>query len=715
MTTLERTNDQKTNTQRRRLLQAMAAGGMLAGLDMFLPGVSWAQTKRRAGEAARVKGGGPRSITRDLHIRSERISIAGSRATANTIDHGVPGPLLELWQGHNARLRVHNHLTNSMTSLHWHGLLLPFQMDGVPGVSFPGVAAGETFEAYFPVRQSGTYWYHSHAGFQEQIGQIGPIVVHPAGPEPNPADREFVIVLSDWTFENPARLFAKLKDSSDYYNFNQRTLVDLAEEVGKQGLTKTLKSRLAWNRMRMSQRDIADVTGHTYTYLMNGQHPAANWTGLFDAGERIKLRVINASAMTYFNLRIPGLPMTVVAADGQNIDPVDTDEFQIAVAETYDVIVKPDASTAYTIMAESMDRSGYTRGTLAPKLGMTATVPALRKPPTRSMVDMGMAMDGMGGTHGMTAMDGAMRMEGHRMPMSGNKPSTSSSGMNTTTTTMGRMGGMGDTGGMSDMSSAHSNGQGDTGPRKPAGHSDPGMAGMDMGSASPTTAPAGPRSYGVGNINVAEVARYRLADRPTGLADVDHRVLTYSQLRNVTPPPDTREPSKTIELHLTGNMNRYMFSFNGLEYSNSVPIDFPLGNRIRLVLINDTMMEHPIHIHGMFMELENHQGDHRPYKHTVSVLPGSRVSLRVTADEPGRWAFHCHLLYHMEAGMFRVVRVAPATRPIAISGTPRAGSAAISIVSGGAPRAKAPPPAARPIRLRSKPTTGAQSRRSGTR
>jgi CopA family copper-resistance protein len=613
-------SEENLNTQRRRILQAMAAGGMLAGLNMFLPGISRADVMRRAGEAARVKGGSPHSVTQDFHIRAERVAIAGSAATANTIDHNVPGPLLELWEGHNARLRVHNHLPDALTSIHWHGFLLPFRMDGVPGVSFPGIPAGESFEAHFPVRQSGTYWYHSHSAFQEQVGLRGPVVIHPAAPETHPAEREYVLMLTDWTFENPARLFAKLKESSDYYNFHERTLLDLVDDVEKQGLTQTLKTRLAWNKMRMSPRDIADVTGSTYTYLMNGQHPEANWTALFNAGEHVKLRMINGSSMTYFNVRIPGLPMTVVAADGNNIDPVETDEFQIAVAETYDVIVKPDADQAYTIMAESMDRSGYARGTLAPRQGMAAAVPALRTPPTRTMVDMGMPMKGMDEGHAGSSMADMNMKKSHHSESS--------------------MHGMA-------MNKGHS--------------SDSPMTGMDMGRAGPVIAHHGPDTHGPGNTNVAQAERYRLAERPTGLADVDHRVLTYSQLRNVTPPSDKRPPSKTVEVHLTGNMGRYMWSFDGKEYSQSQPIDFPYGERIRLIMVNDTMMEHPIHLHGMFMELENHQSDYRPYKHTISVLPGSRVSLLVTADEPGRWAFHCHLLYHMEAGMFRVVRVAPAS------------------------------------------------------
>ena len=586
-----------TDDRRRRVLRALVAAPVLAGLSSLLPSYA------RPNNAALGRASAPGDVAFDLHIRRERIAIAGGHAQAITLNGTTPGPLIELYEGHNAHLRVHNHL-DEPSSIHWHGILLPFQMDGVPGVAFPGIAPGETFEAAFPVRQAGTYWYHSHSGFQEQKGLTGPLVIHPAGGQREPADRDYVLVLNDWTFEDPARIFDKLKKMPDYYNFRQRTLGDFVKDVGEAGVSATVRDRLAWNTMRMSPRDIADVTALTYHHLINGLDAAGNWTGLFTPGQRIRLRVINASSMTYYNVRLPGLAMTVVAADGKDVEPVEIDEFQLGVAETFDVIVTPTRDRAYTIMAESMDRSGYVRATLAPRPGMQAKVPPLRGQPQRTMIDMGMAMSGMAKDHGA------------------------------------------------------SHGQGDI-------HSMQGMAGRSgtgtmMEPAGPIIAHHEKADYGVGNISQAAVQRYRLGDRGTGLKDVAHRVLTYGQLRNVITPPDRHAPvDRTIELHLTGNMDRYMWSFDGDEFSQSTPIDFPLGKRIRLVLVNDTMMEHPIHLHGMFMQLENRQGDRLPYKHTISVLPASRVSLLVTADEPGRWAFHCHLLYHMEAGMFRVVRVAP--------------------------------------------------------
>ncbi len=588
----------RIDSSRRRLLKALAATSMATGLGPLLP--AYARASDVSGAAARVRGGTGHAVDMSLAIRRQAIDIAGGRAPATTLNHVVPGPLVELWEGHEAVLRVTNHLDED-TSIHWHGILLPFEMDGVPGVAFPGVRPGETFVARFPVRQYGTYWYHGHSGMQEQTGLYGPLVIHPKEPEPFRYDRDYVVMLSDWTFEDPQRVLAKLKKMSDYYNFDRRTVGDFFADAAERGLAATLRERLAWGGMRMTPTDIADVTGATYSYLMNGLHPAGNWTGLFRPGERVRLRFINASAMTYFNVRIPGLPMTVVQADGQNVEPVETDELQIAVAETYDVIVEPPADRAYTVMAESMDRSGYARGTLAPRPGMAAAVPALREPPRRTMIDMGM-------DHGPSG-DSAGDHAGH--------------------------GGHG-------------------------GHA--GHAGSMPAAAvpGPVVARHGPDRHGPASAGVAEVQRNRLAEPGTGLDDVGHRVLSYAELRNVRPMQDRRDPSRTFELHLTGNMERYMWSFDGRKFSEvRSPIDFPYGERVRLILVNDTMMEHPIHLHGMFMELENGQGDRLPFKHTVSVKPAERMSLLVTADEPGRWAFHCHLLYHMEMGMFRVVRVRP--------------------------------------------------------
>ncbi|MGM8849535.1 copper resistance system multicopper oxidase [Salinicola halophyticus] len=644
------------DSDRRRLLIALAGTGALAGLESLLPSYARGETlSPRSGIAAQVAGGPPRPVSLDFDVRRERVAIAGGHGSGITINRSIPAPLIELWEGQGARLRVHNHLDQD-TSIHWHGLMLPFEMDGVPGVSFPGIAPGESFEAAFPVRQSGTYWYHSHSGMQEQIGLTGPLVVHPAAPHRIQADREYVIMLNDWTFEDPHRVMARLKSQSDYYNYNERTAGDFFEAVEKSGWMSTLRDRLAWNNMRMSPNDIADVTGSTYTYLMNGRHPATGWEGLFQPGERIRLRVINASAMTYFNFRIPGLPMTVVGTDGQDVEPVETDEFQIGVAETLDVIVEPQASIAYTLMAESMDRSGYALGTLAPRAGMRAAIPALREPPQRTMMDMGMDMShGAMGSMAAGAMTDMEHGKGEHGAMSGMDKGTMS-GMN--------HGGNGHVG-MGDMNDSTMSGMnhGGSGHSAMGGMNDDtmaGMAGMGAGDPGPVVAHHEPGGHGPGNFNVAEVQRDRLGERGTGLEAVDHRVLTYTQLRNVKPMRDRRAPSRTIELHLTGNMARYMWSFDGMTYSDSAPIDIVLGERIRLILVNDTMMEHPIHLHGMFMELENGQGDYLPFKHTLSVLPASRASLLFTADEPGRWAFHCHLLYHMDAGMFRVVRVAPA-------------------------------------------------------
>ena len=540
----------------------------------------------------------------DLIIAETPIRVDGRQGSAITLNGGVPGPVMRFREGETITIRVHNRLKEP-TSIHWHGIILPFEMDGVPGVTFPGIPAGETFTYRYPVKQSGTYWYHSHTGLQEQLGHYGPLIIDPAKPEPFAYDREHVIVLSDWMFENPYTVLAKLKKQSDYLNFQKRTVGDFFDDVSSAGLGSTLKDRLAWGNMRMDPTDIADITGHLYTYLMNGMGPESNWQGLFKPGERVRLRFINAATMSYFNLRIPGLPMTVVQADGQNVEPVTVDEFQIAVAETYDVIVRPQENRAYTVMAESLDRSGYARGTLAPRAGMSAPVPPLRERPMRTMIDMGMDMDGMD------------------MPGSGDAASHA-----------GHMG--------MDM-----NGR------------DDGRVGSMMEAAGPIIAEHSSDQHGPGNTSVATVQRNRLGEPGTGLENVEHRVLAYTDLKALT-PYNQKAPGREMELHLTGNMERYMWSFDGKKFSEvKGPIPFNYGERLRLIMVNDTMMEHPIHLHGMWMELENGHGENIPRKHTVSVKPGERLSVLINADAPGRWAFHCHLLYHMDMGMFRVVEVTP--------------------------------------------------------
>jgi len=572
----------------------MLATGLLSGL----PPPPRAYARPLVGSAAQVAAREARDVALNLTIRPERTSIAGGTGSAMTINGTIPGPLIELYEGRDALLRVTNHLSKD-SSIHWHGILLPFEMDGVPGVTFPGIPPGQTFEARFPVVQSGTYWYHSHSGLQEQSGVYGPLVVHPRQPDPFSYDRDYVVMLSDWTFEDPHRVLARLKKMSDYYNFQQRTVGDFFRDAAASGWTATVGDRISWGNMRMSPTDFADVTGYTYTYLMNGLHPAGNWTGLVAPGDRVRLRFINGSAMSFFNVRIPHLPMTVVSADGQNVDPIETDEFQIGVAETYDVVVEP-GDRAYTVFAESMDRSGFARGTLAPREGMQAPVPALRKRPLRTMVDMGMDMEM--GAAGMTEMS---------------------------------------SGGSHD----HGTIEGDRG------------IGSRMEKAGPIVARHGPDHHGLGNTSVATVQRDRLSEPGAGLEHVAHRVLVYTDLR-AAEARDVGPPDREIELHLTGNMERYMWSFDGKKFSEvDGPIEFRHGERLRLVMVNDTMMEHPIHLHGMWMELENGHGDRIPRKHTISIKPAERVSVLIDADAPGRWAFHCHLLYHMEMGMFRVVRV----------------------------------------------------------
>jgi len=592
---MEQARPWSSMTRRRVLTRAAAVAGA-AGLSSLVPRFAWAATGH---PTAAITRDGDTDII-ELTIARKDMPVAGEAARPITINGSIPGPIVRLQEGREAVLRVTNGL-DEPTSIHWHGILLPFRMDGVPGVSFPGIAPGETFTYRYPVKQSGTYWYHSHSGLQEQLGHYGALIVDPAEPEPFAYDRDHVVVLSDWTPEDPHTVFRNLKVAEGYYNYHKRTAGDFLSDVRDQGLGGALEKLAMWGGMRMSSRDLLDVTGSTYTYLVNGHAPGENWTALFEPGERVRLRFINASAMTLFDVRIPGLEMTVVQADGQNVEPVATDEFRIGVAEIYDVVVTPSADRAHTIFAESMDRSGHARGTLAPREGMEAAVPEPRPVPERGMAAMGMAMQ----------MDGHDSMNGG---MNGGAGAASGTDM--------------DTGGE---------------PKPPWN----------------TPVPHGPDGHGTGAAMIPQTSSGRLDDPGIGLQDADHRVLTYSQLRSRGPWPDRRPPAREIELHLTGNMERYMWSFDGETFAEvDGPIRFNHGERLRLTMVNDTMMDHPIHLHGMWMELETGaDDDRRPRKHTITVKPAERLSARITADAPGDWAFHCHLLYHMKAGMFRVVSV----------------------------------------------------------
>ncbi len=568
----------------------------------------------------------------DLAIARSSVEIGGRSRRATTVNGTLPGPVLRWREGDTVTLRVANRMDEA-SSIHWHGIVLPSNMDGVPGLSFDGIAPGSSYTYRFKVRQHGTYWYHSHSSLQEQTGVYGPLIIDPAQPEARRCERDYVVMLSDWSDEDPRRIKSKLKKQSNYYNFHQRTLVDLFRDARRDGWRATLADRRMWSAMRMSPTDLSDVGGYTYTYLVNGAAPDDNWTGLFNPGERVRLRFINASAMSYFDVRIPGLRMTVVAADGQDVEPVAVDEFRIAVAETYDVVVEPGSAEAYTIFAQSMDRSGYARATLARREGLAAPVPALDPRPLLTMTDMGMdhgAMAGMssdamqGMDHGAMAGMSSDAMQGmDHGAMAGMSP--------------GAMQGM-DHGAMAAMSSDAMQGM---------DHS--AMAGMIQHPATERGNPL------VDAQAMAPTAR--LDDPGVGLRDNGRRVLTYADLRSIFPDPDGRSPMRSIELHLTGHMEKFAWSFNGLKFSDAGPIRLRYGERVRLVLVNDTMMAHPIHLHGMWSDLEDEAGRFQVRKHTIDMPPGTRRSYRVTADALGRWAYHCHLLFHMETGMFREVVV----------------------------------------------------------
>jgi CopA family copper-resistance protein len=609
---------------RRLLLKQAAALGLLAVVERLVPAYALTNSTANLGSQTALSGD-----VIDLTINEQLFLLDGRTGMAMTINGTIPGPIIRLKEGQLATVRVTNRLEES-SSIHWHGLLLPPAVDGVPGVSFAGIKPGETFTYRFPVRQSGTYWFHSHSGGQELAGMYAPMIIDPIEPEPFRYEREYVVMLSDWSFESAETLFSNLKKQGGYYNFQKRVAGEFLTDVRRMGFWPAIKNYLMWDQMRMDPTDFADVTGYTFTYLMNGLSPAGNWTGLFRPGERVRLRFINAASMTFYDVRIPGLTMTVVQADGQNVQPVAVDEFRMGVGETYDVIVEPIEDRAYTIFAETMDRSGYASGTLAPRTGMSAEIPERRLRPLRTMEDMGMG--GMKDSHGDMAMPD-MKSSGDIQEV---KHSDDSSG------------------------TEHRRHSPEAPPMQGL-HEVPGMkAGVRSRSMIPGAEPVkhGPDDHGPGNQMVAEYSRSRLGEPGRGLENSNRRVLLYTDLKSLAPYPDQREPEREIELHLTGNMNRYMWSFDGRKYSEAKePIRFRYGERVRLTFVNDTMMEHPIHLHGMWMHLENGVGAYLPRKHVVVVKPAERLSVAVTADALGPWAFHCHLLLHMEAGMFRLVEV----------------------------------------------------------
>jgi CopA family copper-resistance protein len=599
------------NRWRRRILQSAGAAAAMAGLApaKLLAAGQMAQPILRGTEF-------------DLEIGPTPVNFTGTAQVATAVNGQVPAPILYWREGDTITLRVTNRLPVT-SSVHWHGILVPADMDGVPGISFAGIPPGQTFVYRFQVKQSGTFWYHSHSEFQEQSGLAGPIVIEPRNGERVKADRDYVVMLSDWVDGDPAKVFAKLKKMSDFFNTNQPTVGQFVSDVRKNGLSAALDKRKMWNQMRMMPTDFSDVTasrnlGVRMAYLINGMPADKNWTGLFRQGEKVKLRFINGSATTIFDVRIPGLKMTVVAADGQDVEPVPVDEFRISVAETYDVIVEPAGDQAYTIFAQSIGRSGFVRATLAPRMGMSAPVPQMDKPQWLAMQDMmgAMAMPGMGGMAGMDHMQGMKHgdmstgQDQMQMPMHGMMQ--------------------------------HGGHQRDS---------------MNMTQGMPPRVTHARSEYGPGVDMHVDMPRTNLDDPGINLRNNGRRVLTYADLHTIGGPIDDRQPTREIELHLTGNMERFMWSFDGQKFSESQPVHFRKGERLRIVLVNDTMMNHPIHLHGMWSELESPTGEFLVRKHTINVQPAQRITYRVTADAPGHWAYHCHLLYHMEAGMFREVVV----------------------------------------------------------
>ena len=590
---------------RRRFVQGVAIGGVLG----LTPG--WLQAGAQIKASLRGHNNPPVLSGREINlvVAENPVNFTGVTRMATTINGSIPAPTLRLREGDEVTIRVTNRLSVP-TSIHWHGILLPYQMDGVPGISFPGIAPGETFTYRFKLRQSGTYWYHSHSGFQEMTGMYGALIIEPRTGERHPADQDHVIQLSDWTDEDPMHVFSKLKVQSDIYNFSQPTFFDFSEDVASMGLQAALGKRRMWNQMRMNPTDLADLSAATMTFLMNGAAPAGNWTGLFNKGDRVRLRFINAASNSFYDVRIPGLKLTVIQADGQDVEPVTVDEFRFGPGETYDVVAEP-REDAYTIFAQSIDRSGYARGTLATRPGLDAPVPELDPVEWLTMRDMMGAMN-----HGNSdgGMDHSQMDHGQHQHLD-----------------------------MHDMT------QGKHQLKKPS-----------------STVRHARTEYGPSVDMRVDMPRTNLDDPGIGLRDLrqkglrpkGHRVLTLADLKSIDGIlADRRPPAKELELHLTGNMERYSWSFDGLEFGQSTPVSLRHNERVRIILQNDTMMTHPMHLHGMWSELETDQGELRVRRHTIPVQPAQRISFLTTPHDLGRWAWHCHLLFHMDAGMFREVVV----------------------------------------------------------
>ncbi|MDC4264727.1 copper resistance system multicopper oxidase [Acinetobacter baumannii] len=577
-----------------------------------------------------------------LNINEQQVNVTGKPLKRITVNGKFTAPLLEFEEGDEAVIHVHNQLKNQDTSLHWHGLLLPGLMDGVPGFNnFKGIAPNGDFVYRFKVKQNGTYWYHAHSKGQEQDGLYGPLVIYPKGKIPVAAhektDRDYVVMLSDFHDSSSDSIMKNLKKSAEYYQNRRETVSDVWKQVKAQGLKATWQDRSMWNQMRMLKTDMSDVTG--YTFLVNGKTPQQNWTANFKAGDKVRLRFINASAMSFFDVRIPNLKMTVVSADGQPVKPVAIDEFRIGTAETYDVIVEPTQSN-YQIEAESIDRSGFAIATLHDENTQAVGPVQMPAPRPRALL----TMDDMGMSHG----GGSNEHAGHQMNMQHDmsampemKKETSQANHDHTMMKMDHdMKNM--SSGEHDHSMMHMKHD-----IQEMSASEHGHAMMNMNHEMPAQSENKPKKdepvYGWAN-----------ASTPAGM-----KALQYSDLQSLTPQPDTRAPERELVIRLGGNMERYIWTINGKKFSDTTPLQVKYGERIRLKFVNDSMMAHPMHLHGMFMQLENgQQAKNLPNKHTIIVPPGKTVTALLTADALGEWAIHCHLLYHMSAGMMNKLIVA---------------------------------------------------------